>query len=164
MWRPPRHPRREKRSLRITAQAPLIGPPRHCIWYGPPGAAAPAPARGESTAPAGRGGRKRPTPRRHRGRGRKAARCLEAAEREEREGYPGAECTDGRGRNGEARPYLGRRNHRDLLEVVERHGHRHRRATRRKGSRPQVLARPPHIRPGRAGERRREGRREGQRE
>lgn len=31
-------------------RAPLTGPPRHCTWYGPPGAA--AAAQGESTAPA----------------------------------------------------------------------------------------------------------------
>lgn len=35
-------------------RAPLTGPPRHCTWYGPPGAA--AAAQGESTAPAGGGG------------------------------------------------------------------------------------------------------------
>lgn len=68
----------------------------------------------------------------------------------------------GRGRNEGARPYLGRRNHRDLLEVVERHGHHHRRATRRKGSGPGALARCP--RPAREGGTGREEERGGERE
>lgn len=170
MWGTP--PQGETRPQDPCSGSSLTGPPRHCTWYGP---RAQQHRPGRVHGSRGRGRRRRPTPCRHRGRGRRAARSSEGAEREEREGRPDAEGTEGkgrgRGRSRGARPYLGRRNHRDLLEVVERHGHRRRRATRRKGSAPGALARAARVRPGLAGRRggergagKGEGGREGRRE